>query len=296
MTPATHATPAEITCLRCGYNLTGLSADQRCPECGTPIERSLHGDLLRYADDTYLHNVWIGTQGVILFLGLHALLTFVSCSVPVLSLLGVPGNMGTFYKVQSYIWFAFALGMLAATWLQSVRDPGQLSQYRGERLRFALRGCLGLQAFGSLLSALAVTFPQFQAASGVVTTYYWSAAVALFVSQNLYMIWLVRRIPSDRLATSLRMLIIFGCGVLMLSFVSWLAILIASSVSGGMASIPPRFWSLYTYSRVPLSLLSIATAVWQIAAYSKAAREFAIARAASRAERHAPADQPPPPV
>jgi ribosomal protein S27AE len=38
---------ADTTCRRCGYNLRGLSRDGRCPECGTPIGLSTHGDLLR---------------------------------------------------------------------------------------------------------------------------------------------------------------------------------------------------------------------------------------------------------
>ncbi|MHC4415206.1 MAG: hypothetical protein ACYS0G_07980 [Planctomycetota bacterium] len=33
----------EVICSRCGYDLRGLSAAGTCPECGTPVERSLHG-------------------------------------------------------------------------------------------------------------------------------------------------------------------------------------------------------------------------------------------------------------
>lgn len=36
----------ERYCIGCGYPLRGLSIDRRCPECGTPIERSLQQPLL----------------------------------------------------------------------------------------------------------------------------------------------------------------------------------------------------------------------------------------------------------
>src|SRR3990172_7537522 len=44
----------DVICIRCGYNLRGLSLDRVCPECGTPIGRSLHGDLLRFAPPIWL--------------------------------------------------------------------------------------------------------------------------------------------------------------------------------------------------------------------------------------------------
>lgn len=41
---------SDVACVRCGYNLRTLRQDASCPECGTPIEHALHGNLLRYAD------------------------------------------------------------------------------------------------------------------------------------------------------------------------------------------------------------------------------------------------------
>ncbi len=34
-------TPTQFHCVRCGYNLTGLTIGGRCPECGEAIENSL---------------------------------------------------------------------------------------------------------------------------------------------------------------------------------------------------------------------------------------------------------------
>jgi hypothetical protein len=50
-----------MRCARCAYNLRGLALDGRCPECGAPIARSVHGNLLRYADPDWLDKVRFGT-------------------------------------------------------------------------------------------------------------------------------------------------------------------------------------------------------------------------------------------
>ena len=40
----------DLACLACGYNLRGLLPDGACPECGTAVGRSTHGNLLRFCD------------------------------------------------------------------------------------------------------------------------------------------------------------------------------------------------------------------------------------------------------
>lgn len=45
---------ADITCLRCGYNLRSLALDGKCPECGQPVAHSLGGDLLQFANPSWV--------------------------------------------------------------------------------------------------------------------------------------------------------------------------------------------------------------------------------------------------
>jgi len=48
------ALAADVPCRRCAYNLRGLRPERRCPECGTPIGRSIVGDLLEYCDPDWV--------------------------------------------------------------------------------------------------------------------------------------------------------------------------------------------------------------------------------------------------
>jgi len=52
---------AGALCRGCGYELTGLSAEGHCPECGKPIAESLKGDRLLYAPAQYLQSLHRGT-------------------------------------------------------------------------------------------------------------------------------------------------------------------------------------------------------------------------------------------
>jgi hypothetical protein len=55
----------DLSCVICGYNLRGLRFTGRCPECGSAIERSTHGDLLKYADTDWLGRVFLGVRLVL---------------------------------------------------------------------------------------------------------------------------------------------------------------------------------------------------------------------------------------
>ncbi len=89
----------DVKCTRCGYNLRGLSVDKLCPECGTPIERSTHGNFLRFADPAWLDKLRLGTVVmvwnllIILVLGVGAvLLTLAGLPETVVILLGLLAN------------------------------------------------------------------------------------------------------------------------------------------------------------------------------------------------------------
>jgi predicted RNA-binding Zn-ribbon protein involved in translation (DUF1610 family) len=45
---------SDLACVICGYRLRGLATNACCPECGTPIERSLRGDELSSASPQWI--------------------------------------------------------------------------------------------------------------------------------------------------------------------------------------------------------------------------------------------------
>jgi hypothetical protein len=58
--PGAIAVEVDRPCVRCSYNLRGLPVQGVCPECGTPVEQSLKGILLRFAAPEYLAAVESG--------------------------------------------------------------------------------------------------------------------------------------------------------------------------------------------------------------------------------------------
>lgn len=72
-TPGSPATPqpapvppleTNVPCERCGHGLLGLPFDADCPQCQTPIERSLRPERLVFADAAWLNRVRRGTFGL----------------------------------------------------------------------------------------------------------------------------------------------------------------------------------------------------------------------------------------
>lgn len=72
--PPTLSHAAPVACVRCGYNLTGSALGGTCPECGTPVTRSIGG------------NATDPTSGFAIASLVMGILTLVSCSA-----WGLPG-------------------------------------------------------------------------------------------------------------------------------------------------------------------------------------------------------------
>jgi serine/threonine protein kinase len=49
-------------CAQCGHNLRGLWSDAHCPQCGSPVERSIYGDVLVTEDSGWLARAASGTR------------------------------------------------------------------------------------------------------------------------------------------------------------------------------------------------------------------------------------------
>jgi len=56
---------APAPCVRCGYDLRGLTPQHQCPECGAEVLQSLSGDMLRFADRGWLSGFSAGLKWLI---------------------------------------------------------------------------------------------------------------------------------------------------------------------------------------------------------------------------------------
>lgn len=80
--PPINLVGEEVPCSRCGYSLRGLAIVGRCPECGWPVEASLNGNLLRYADPAYLDTLQRGIVIILWSVGAQVLLALlIMCAV-----------------------------------------------------------------------------------------------------------------------------------------------------------------------------------------------------------------------
>ncbi|NUQ47946.1 MAG: hypothetical protein HUU22_18175, partial [Phycisphaerae bacterium] len=61
----------DLPCRKCGYNLRGLNPDRICPECATPVGRSIRGEYLRFADPDWVETMASGMNWIVtgLFVG-----------------------------------------------------------------------------------------------------------------------------------------------------------------------------------------------------------------------------------
>ncbi len=66
--------PTVLSCVECGYDLRGLPAEGRCPECGTPVETSRRRPLLRHADPHYVRTLALAAAVCLLALLIDALM------------------------------------------------------------------------------------------------------------------------------------------------------------------------------------------------------------------------------
>lgn len=91
---------SDLPCGRCAYNLRGLTAQMTCPECGTPVSRSLQGNWLSLADPDWLNRLRLGVAlklwGMLaaLVVGLGAAITMMAGAPPsLITILGMAGGL-----------------------------------------------------------------------------------------------------------------------------------------------------------------------------------------------------------
>lgn len=81
-------------CVQCSYAIVGLLAGGNCPECGTPLERSLRGKWLRYSSPEYVGRLQRGILIVLITLATQFVLALLLGGAGFLGAIGLAATPG----------------------------------------------------------------------------------------------------------------------------------------------------------------------------------------------------------
>lgn len=199
-------------CVSCGYDLAGLSPHGECPECGTPIARSLKGDLLAFAPAEYLATLHRGATIVVVTILVMVVFAVLSFGVGMYFAFSSPSGTAPALVEGVLSLGGLALGVLLlyGWWLLSTPMP----MHESTRMDTARRWVRGLLIASAALTAaqfvtgltLGVSSPTGPGGSagmgavgilvvvGLLSTL---ISVAGYVVQMLYVAWLGQRIPDQ---------------------------------------------------------------------------------------------------
>jgi hypothetical protein len=183
----------DVACRKCGYNLRGLDANGRCPECGTAVGYSLQGDLLRFCDPTWVDTLHRGTRlfiwGIVIII-IGAVIGGAMKQAGVASIGGLATLAG---------WVMMTIGW----WLMTEPDPSGLGedQYGTARkiIRIALIVSVAAQAL-QLATPYIVTSYESLIAVSVVSFALGVVGIVGFFAQLNYLKKLALRIPDRQLS------------------------------------------------------------------------------------------------
>jgi hypothetical protein len=157
---ADHA-PSGCVCVGCGYIVGTMPVASVCPECATPVAKSLQGDVLGNADPDYVRTISRGLTLVLL-----GTLTVASwwVATPIIMEGFVRSGLMSFqagYVVVQSIDFLGAILLLSGWWLASSPNPAVQDPANDYRARRLLRGLLILIAAITALGFVGVFVPAF---------------------------------------------------------------------------------------------------------------------------------------
>jgi hypothetical protein len=189
----------DVTCRKCSYNLRGLTADGRCPECGTAVGFSLQGDLLRFCDPNWVDTLRRGTAVFIggvafMFLGLLGILFLVPMAI-----------MPPLTVIQVCL-IAILIGYILSTigwWFLTQPDPSGLGEDKYGTSRKIIRICLivGVVQSGFAVMANFVTMEDtLLMLLGVFSLISMVVADIGLIAQLYYLERLALRIPDNLLS------------------------------------------------------------------------------------------------
>jgi len=208
--PAAAVLQEDRACARCGYNLRGLRADGLCPECAAPIEHSLQGNMLKFADAAWLQKV---KRGIALKLWNVLFAVAGGFTGAIIGALA-PGVAPLVILVLSIM--GAALG-IAAAWLLTAPEPNIAVAEDPMSLRRVVRACSVIGGLGGLVqqavspgtmpttrmtAASAVPPASLAVATMIVAGVMGIAGIVAMFGEFVYLRRFARRVPDKKLEHS----------------------------------------------------------------------------------------------
>lgn len=199
---AEHVSHPDATCVICGYSLTGLPAEGRCPECGTPVEQSFRGSLLEHASPEYLARLHKGVFLILAAIIVSILAMFLNVGLS----LATGGGGKVLGLTFAGVGFVTAAMSLIGWWLFSAVDPGYTGREQGTTARSVVRAMVIVIAVWQVVSFAYALVSTPSTAAGVAVDYLAFgiqvvaalASVIHFFASMLYVRWLAPRIPNPK--------------------------------------------------------------------------------------------------
>jgi len=234
----------EVHCIRCDYILLGLELTADCPECGTPVERSVRGDQLIYSGPEWVNQLamgmmWLGIA-IITSIGLSCVMGSVGGFIGYQSASsGVTGDMYLMQIIGALIGLAPTALAVWGFWLFTTPEPAETfnESGKGRISRPLARWTAVVTGALSVLGVIAIAlFPE----DGALATQFTGLpAIIAFFAMLFYARTLALRIPDMALVNQTRVVLwgIGGCyGLLVLTLIVGGTIMLLTASGGGGGS------------------------------------------------------------
>lgn len=254
----------DVKCIRCGYNLRGLSANGACPECGTAVGRSLQGDLLQFSPPEWVEQLASGMNWIVMsiVIGIFAGL-----------LVGLMAGRGGLNGPGGYVIQALGIVGVIGYWKVASPDPASIEAEPPVTARKLVRFVAVFNyVFGFAAEGMGTVNP---VPAQVIQVLVGLVGIVGFFADFIYARRLALRIPNPRLAMHTRIVmwgLVASTGLMVIGGLATIAMFSGSGTTSGVVSLV----------LCPTSLGMITFAIWALVLLIWFRRELSRAAALAR--------------